>query len=78
LGDSVYSAGMLSIKMECPNCWVKMQAEGTLTEIMDAVEKHIITEANVQAKGNRTQAAKDLGIEVYQLRHLQKKHGLIP
>jgi DNA-binding NtrC family response regulator len=69
---------MLQFTMDCPFCKVRFRAGGNLKEMMDQVERHIITEAMARAEGNRTQAAKDLGIEVWAMRHLLMKHGIIP
>jgi transcriptional regulator with AAA-type ATPase domain len=75
--DSVYPAFMLQFTMDCPFCRVRFKAGGNFNELMDQVEKHIVTEAMRQAEGNGAQAARDLGIEYYQMRHLMTKHGFL-
>lgn len=50
--------------------------EGTLADILDAVEKKILEKTLIKAKGNKTLAAKMLGIATRSLYYKLEKHGL--
>ncbi len=51
--------------------------EGTLDEILDSVEKQVLLETLRKTKGNKTAAAKLLGIATRSLYYKLEKHGLM-
>lgn len=51
--------------------------DGTLSEILDEVEKKVLQKTLRQTKGNKTMAAKVLGIATRSLYYKLEKHGLI-
>lgn len=53
-----------------------INSDGTLEEIMDAVEKKVLQEALKKTKGNKTMAAKMLGIATRSLYYKLEKHNL--
>ena len=53
-----------------------INSDGTLEEIMDAVEKKVLQEALKKTKGNKTMAAKLLGIATRSLYYKLEKHNL--
>jgi len=50
--------------------------EGTLTEIMDAAEKQVLEKALQKTGGNKTMAARELGIAIRSLYYKLEKHGI--
>ena len=49
---------------------------GTFNDKVTAFERQLLVDELRTAKGNRAQAARNLGLRYHQLRHLLKKHGL--
>lgn len=52
------------------------EKKGTLREILEALERHLIQEAMESAGSNQTQAAASLGLSERMLRYKLKKYGL--
>ncbi len=56
---------------------VEEHVEGTLGEILDSVEKNVLQKVLRKAKGNKTMAAKILGIATRSLYYKLEKYGLM-
>lgn len=56
---------------------ININSDGTLEEIMDAVEKKVLQETLKKTKGNKTMAAKLLGIATRSLYYKLEKHKLV-
>ncbi|MFA6599357.1 MAG: helix-turn-helix domain-containing protein, partial [Ignavibacteriaceae bacterium] len=50
--------------------------EGTLVEVVEALEKKLITTALAKSGGNQTQAGKLLGLTERNLRYKLQKYGI--
>jgi len=56
--------------------WTATSQGGTLKEVLDGVEKSLVTEVLLRSHGNRSEAARRLGISRQALLDKIKKHGL--
>jgi len=65
---------MHSIAKACQRCLVDENM--TFDEVMNCLESNLIKQAMADAKGNRTNAARKLGINFSTFRDKLKKHGL--
>jgi len=59
------------------NKGLMLNLDGTLDEIMDAVEKSLLQKTLKQTNGNKTMAAKLLGIAIRSLYNKLEKHKLL-
>jgi DNA-binding NtrC family response regulator len=58
----------------CSRCMVDQQM--SFTEVVECLESNLLRQALADAGGNRTVAARSLGLSLSTLRDKLKKHGL--